>query len=81
MSITCVLSFRYRKLEIYEKFGKYDKDKDGLISIEDAHAVLHEELGFSEERSKAMVKAFDTNHDGRVSYMDFAEFYIAVEEK
>ena len=28
-----------------------------------------------------MVKAFDTNHDGRVSYMDFAEFYIAVEEK
>ena len=33
------------------------------------------------KRSKAMVKAFDTNHDGRVSYMDFAEFYIAIEEK
>ena len=81
MSVAYVFSFCCRKLEIYEKFGKYDKDKDGLISIEDAHAVLHEELGFSEERSKAIVKAFDTNHDGRVSYMDFAEFYIAVEEK
>ncbi len=52
-----------------------------MISLDDAHAVLHEELRFSPERSRAMVKAFDSNQDGQVSYMEFAEFYIAVEEK
>ncbi len=76
-----MLFFPFMKMEIYEKFGKYDQDKDGLISIEDAHSVLREELHFTEERSKAMVKAFDINRDGNVSYMEFAEFYIAVEEK
>jgi len=69
------------KLTIYDKFGRYDQDQDGMVSIEEAHEVLHKELGFSPERSRAMVGRFDVNKDGLVSYMEFAEFYIAVEEK
>ncbi len=49
--------------------------------MEEAHGVLHKELGFTESKSKAMVEKFDQNRDGLVSYMEFAEFYIAVEEK
>ena len=62
-------------------FGKYDLDLDGLISPEEAHRVLSKELGFTEERSRAMVSRFDTNKDGKVSYVEFAEFYIAVEDR
>lgn len=70
-----------KKLEIYDKFGKYDLDMDGLISVEEAHRILHREMGFTEERSRAMVDRFDANKDGLVSYIEFAEFYIAVEER
>ena len=68
-------------MTIYDKFGRYDQDHDGMVSVEEAHDVLHKELGFTQERSRAMVRRFDTNKDGLVSYMEFAEFYIAVEEK
>ena len=71
----------FRKMEIYDKFGRYDQNKDGFISCDEAHKVLHNELGYTEERSKSMVDKFDMNRDGQVSYMEFAEFYIAVEEK
>ena len=27
------------KLAIYEKFGKYDTNKDGMISVDEAHQV------------------------------------------
>ena len=66
---------------MYDKFGKYDANQDGLISTEEAHRILHQELGYSLEKSMAMVHRFDLNHDGQVSYIEFAEFYIAVEEK
>jgi len=69
------------KLTIYDKFGKYDQDRDGMVSVEEAHEVLQQELGFSQARSEAMIQRFDSNNDGMVSYMEFAEFYIAVEEK
>ena len=62
-------------------FGKYDQDKDGLISVEEAHEVLRRELGFTHDKSQAMVKKFDLNSDGMVSYIEFAEFYLAVEER
>ena len=71
----------FRKMDIYEKFGKYDQDLDGMISVDEAHKILHEELGFNHDRSRAMVNRFDTNKDGLVSYVEFAEFYIAVEER
>jgi len=69
------------KLTIYDKFGRYDQDRDGMVSVEEAHEVLQKELGFSQARSQSMIQRFDSNNDGMVSYMEFAEFYIAVEEK
>jgi len=69
------------KLKIYEMFGKFDKDQDGFISKDEAYEVLNKDLGYSKKRSDAMVERFDINKDDTVSYMEFAEFYIAVEEK
>ncbi|KAK2168878.1 hypothetical protein LSH36_13g01000 [Paralvinella palmiformis] len=70
-----------KKVEIYQKFGKFDQDMDSMISPEEAHTILHKEFGFDKERSMAMVNRFDKNKDGLVSYIEFAEFYMAVEER
>lgn len=70
-----------KKMEMFEMFGKYDVDCDGLISLDEAHQVLHKELGFTYHRSQQMLNRFDTNKDGMVSYVEFSEFYLAVEEK
>ena len=66
---------------MFDKFGKYDTNRDGLISAEEAHQVLRDELGLDEQKSRALVAKFDLNKDGGVSYVEFAEFYLAVEEK
>ena len=76
-----ITSSCFRKLEMFDKFGKYDSNRDGLISVQEAHKVLQEELGLTEERSRSLVAKFDFNKDGAVSYVEFAEFYLAVEEK
>ena len=68
-------------MAIYQKFAKYDRNKDGMISIDEAHDVLHKELGFNKNKSLAAIERFDLNKDGQVSYIEFAEFYIAVEER
>ena len=68
-------------MDIYKKFAKYDTNKDGMISIDEAHEVLHKELGFNKDKSLAAIDRFDINKDGQVSYIEFAEFYIAVEER
>lgn len=69
-----------KKLEIYEKFGKFDTDKDGMISVAEAHEVLHHDLGFTEDMSRALVKRFDRDHDGLLSYMEFGDFYVVFEQ-
>ena len=63
--------FYFRKVEIFDKFGKYDTNRDGMISADEAHNVLREELGLDE----------NCNNDGSVSYMELTEFYLAVEDK
>jgi len=68
-------------LEIYEKFGKFDTDKDGMISVAEAHEVLHHDLGFTEEMSRALVKRFDLDQDGLLSYMEFGDFYVVFEQR
>lgn len=69
-----------KKLEIYEKFGKFDTDKDGMISEAEAHEILHRDLGFTEEMTKALVKRFDCDRDGYLSYVEFGDFYMVFEE-
>ena len=80
MMVTVII-LCFRKMEIYDTFAKYDQNHDGMISVEEAHQVLHQELGFNEEKSKAMINRYDLNQDGRVSYLEFAEFYVAVEDR
>ena len=43
--------------------------------------VLSKELGFSVDRTSALVNEFDVNKDGRLSYDEFVGFYSKVKQK
>lgn len=67
--------------EIKEAFKKYDADNSGSVSTAEAHSVLSKELGFSEESSRRLLKTYDRNFDGQLSYDEFIAFYQKVKEK
>ncbi|XP_061991753.1 calmodulin-like protein 3 [Rosa rugosa] len=60
--------------ELREAFGVFDKDKDGLISVEELGVVLCS-LGLREgnrvEACKEMVKKVDKDGDGMVNFDEF----------
>ncbi len=62
-------------------FRKYDRDGNGFISVDEAHEVLHQVLGTTAAKSKELVRQFDVNNDGRLSYNEFAAFYAAIEQR
>ena len=43
--------------------------------------MLSSELGFSADKTVALLKQFDLNSDGRLSYEEFVGFYAKVKEK
>lgn len=60
--------------ELREAFGVFDKDKDGLISVEELSLVLCS-LGMNEgkkvENCKEMIKKVDLDGDGMVNFDEF----------
>ena len=70
-----------RKAELRQKFQEYDADCNGLISQEEAFAVLSVELGFTMDKVHALITRFDVNEDGQLSYDEFVEFYLRVRQK
>ncbi len=59
-------------------FQRYDKDKNGFVTIKEAHDVLKSELGYTESEAKALIKTYDRNDDGHLNYEEFAAFYRKV---
>ena len=43
--------------------------------------VLHEELGFNQEKTKKLIQIYDRNGDGKLSYEEFIWFYWKIQEK
>ena len=70
-----------RAAEIRRTFMEYDKDGDGVVTIEEAHDVLRKELAFTVQQSIDLVKRYDQNGDGMLSYEEFVRFYKKVRSK
>jgi len=70
-----------RRAEVRRQFVKYDRDGDGLVSLEEAHGVLQRQLGFSVDQSVDLVRRYDSNGDGQLNYEEFARFYAKVKAK
>ena len=60
---------------------EYDRDGDGLVSVEEAHNVLQRQLGFSVHQSVDLVRRYDCNGDGQLNYEEFVRFYAKVKAK
>ena len=67
--------------EIRHSFRRFDRDGDGAISCNEAHQVLQEELGFSSNHTRRLVKVYDRNGDGTLSYEEYIWFYWKIKEK
>ena len=67
--------------DIKRTFEAYDVDGNGFISLQEAHQVLHEELGFTEENTKKIIQVYDRNGDARLNFEEFIWFYWRVHEK
>ena len=67
--------------EIRRKFAEYDGDGNGQVTVEEAHEILRRELAFTPEQSIQLVKRYDKNGDGQLSYDEFVKFYFKVKSK
>ena len=67
--------------EMRRKFVEYDVDGNGQVSVEEAHDILRRELAFTPEQSIQLVKRYDKNGDGQLSYEEFVKFYFKVKSK
>jgi len=61
---------------IADMFSNFDKDQDDKISIDDLK-MTSEELGLplSYKQASLMIKAFDTDADGRVTLKEFSSIF------
>ena len=57
---------------------EYDKDQDGLVTVDEAHEILSKELAFTPQQSVQLVSKYDKNGDGQLSYEEFVKFYLNV---
>ncbi|KAK2146845.1 hypothetical protein LSH36_582g03030 [Paralvinella palmiformis] len=71
----------HRAAEVRRMFMNYDRDGDGLVTVEEAHDVLRKELAFTVQQSIEIVRKYDKNGDGQLSYEEFISFYKEVNSK
>ena len=71
----------FRTAELRRIFLEYDSDGNGAVTMGEAHQILQRQMAFTPKQSIELVRSFDKNNDGHLSYEEFVEFYRAVQEQ
>ena len=74
---TCI----FREAEVRLKFLEFDKDCNGCVSASEAHEILEKDLAFSPSQTLALIRRYDINNDGNLSYEEFVKFYRRVKSR
>ena len=67
--------------DIGRKFQEIDRDGNGVVTVDEAHELLNKELSFTHAQTQELVKRYDKNGDGQLSYEEFIKFYSKVRAK
>ena len=67
--------------EIASAFKEFDRDRNGFISLGEAHAVLESKLGYTPEKTRKLLRMCDKNGDGQLSYDEFIDFFTKVQTR
>ena len=59
----------------------FDADGDGVVTEQEAHAVLEQVLGYSLQQTQHLFRAADKNKDGKLSKDEFVDFFFKMREK
>jgi Ca2+-binding EF-hand superfamily protein len=60
---------------------EFDTDGNGVVTMDEAHKILQKELSFTPKQSIELVRKYDKNGDGELSYEEFVKFYEKVQNK
>ncbi len=71
----------FRKSKIRQAFRHFDMEGKGYVTYKEAEQILQGLLGFSSEKCKTTIEAYDKNKDGKIDYEEFLEFYSMLEEE
>ena len=70
-----------RKSQIRQSFQRFDRDGCGYVSLGQAQHILMDLLGFSEQKCQDAIETYDKDHNGKIDYEEFVEFFSMVEEE
>ena len=70
------LSYLFRIRELKNIFQEFDRDGNGYISMDEAKAAM-KNLPLTDNEIETLVRAYDTNDDGRLQYDEFVKFWNA----
>ena len=59
----------------------FDQNGDGTVTLQEAHDVLEQALGYSMDKTKALFKMCDKNGDNRLNAEEFITFFFKMRTK
>ncbi|CAD5114127.1 DgyrCDS3272 [Dimorphilus gyrociliatus] len=64
-----------------DAWSDFDKNNDGVVSIEEAFSVLSTLFGFSKAKIRKLLRSCDKDRDGSLNYSEFTRFYAKIKEE
>ena len=62
--------------KVNKVFEKFDRDEDGVLSIEEVVPFFMKDLGLPYENVEVLFDEIDKNHDHEISKVELYDFFI-----
>lgn len=62
-------------------WNDFDKNNDGVVSIEEAFSILSTLFSFSKAKIRKLLRSCDKDKDGSLNFDEFTRFYAKLKEE